>query len=204
MAAQVEIANAALIELGHEAIESFLDDSDAARAVNAKWGIARDYALAAHPWNFATQRHELAAAAEVTLATQEWSVAYTMPTDALRVLYIEPRGTPYVVENGYILTDASAPLYVPCIMRVVDTQRWSPVFTQAFVYLLCAMLCQAITARRNNAMDYWKLYQMMLQEARTIDGQEGWEGKETDSPIGFARIVGTNFSANQLTDGEWL
>lgn len=199
----VDIANAALIDLGHETIQSFLDDSDQARAVNAIYSLNRDRVTASHSWNFATQRVSLAAAV-VTLNTNEWDAAYLIPADVLRVLYIEPKGTPFVVENGYILTDASSPVLAPVLMRVTDPAKFSQNFISALQYRLAASLCTAITARRGNAQDYWRLYQLELQEARTADGMEGWEAKENDSPIGFARVTGVNVSANQLTDGEWM
>lgn len=199
----VDIANAALIDLGYESIQSFLDDSDEARAVNAIYALTRDRVLAAHPWNFATKRLSLAAAV-ITLNTAEWTVAYLLPAHALRVLYIEPKGTPFVVENGYVLTDASTPIKCAVIYRIEDPAVFSVNFTSALQYRLCAALCMGITARRGNAQDYWRLYQQELQEARTTDGQEGWEARNNDSPIGFARIHGSNLSAHQLTDGEWL
>lgn len=199
----LDICNAALTDLGHEHIQSFLDDSDQARALNAIYTMNRDRTLAAHPWNFATKRLSLAAAV-VTLNTDEWDAAYLLPADSLRVLYIEPRGTPFVVENGYILTDVSSPVKCPVIFRITDPGLFSVNFVSALQYRLSAALCNAITARRGTAQDYWKLYQMELQEARTADGMEGWEAKENDNPIGFARVVSTQFSANQLTDGEWM
>lgn len=199
----VDIANAALIDLGHEQIQSFFDDSDQARAINAIYAMNRDRTLAAHPWNFATKRLSLAAAV-ITLNTEEWSNAYLLPTDSLRVLYIEPLGTPFRVENGYILTNSTSPVQCPVIFRITDPGIFSVNFVSALQYRLSASLCNAITARRGNAQDYWRLYQNELQEARTTDGQEGWEPRERDSPIGFARISGSNVSAFQLTDGEWL
>jgi len=199
----VDIANAALIDLGYEAIQSFLDDSDEARAMNAIYSLSRDRVLAAHPWNFATKRLSLAAAV-VTLNTDEWDAAYLLPADSLRVLYIEPKGTPFVVENGYILTNVSSPVKCSVIYRITDPAVFSVSYISALQYRLSAALCTALTARRGNAQDYWRLYQSELQEARTTDGQEGWEARNNDSPIGFARINGSNISAHQLTDGEWL
>jgi hypothetical protein len=199
----VGIANAALIDLGHEPIQSFLDDSDQAKAVNAIYSMNRDRVTASHPWNFATQRVSLAAAV-ITLHTNEWDNAYLLPADVLRVLYIEPKGTPFAVENGYILTNASSPVLAPVLMRVTDPAKFSANFVSALQYRLAASLCTAITTRRGHAQDYWRLYQLELQEARTADGMEGWEAKENDSPIGFARVTGVNMSAHQLTDGEWF
>ena len=199
----IDISNMALIDLGHEPIVAFTDDSDQAIALQRIYAPTRDRVLAAHPWNFATKRLSLAAA-DITLNTDEWDNAYLLPADCLRVLYVEPRGTPFVVENGYILTNASAPLKCPVIYRITDPGLFSQNFVSALQYRLTAVLCTAITARRGNAQDYWRLYQQELQEARTADGQEGWEAKENDSPIGFARVSGTNISAHQLTDGEWL
>src|SRR5574341_281558 len=132
---EVNIGNMALIDLGHEQVQSFLDDSDQARALKELYPHARDRTLAAHPWNFATKRLSLAAAV-ITLNTDEWDHAYLPPADSLRVLYIEPRGTPFVVENGYILTNASSPVKCPVIYRITDPSLFSANFVSALQYRL--------------------------------------------------------------------
>ena len=63
MTTETTICNLALAHLGDERIGSLTDDSEAARACNAVYVLARDGLTRAHPWNFAIQRANLAAEA---------------------------------------------------------------------------------------------------------------------------------------------
>lgn len=191
----IQIVNAALVKLGHEPIAALTDESDQARAANAIYDICRDDALSAHDWNFATKRAQLAELA-ITQPTDEYTHFYQLPTDGLRVLYIEPIGTRYAVENGRIFTDLAAPLKIAYIARITDAALYSANFVAAFVYRLCAELVTALTARDGYTKDFWALYQDKLREAKASDAQEGTGIVETDNPLGDVR----RFSATSGVD----
>lgn len=190
MASDVQIVNAALVNLGHEPIQSLLDESDQARAANAVYDICRDDALAAYPWNFATKRFQLAELV-ITLNTDEWAKAYQEPVDCLRVLYIEPKGTRFrVEEGGRILTNQGGPIKGAYIARVTDTTRYSPSFIQAFVYRLDMDLSTALTARDGYKKDFAALFQGAIRDAKSTDAQEGSGVIEDWSPLADVRLVG--------------
>jgi hypothetical protein len=194
MASEVDICNMALNAMGHEAIQSLLDDSDAARACNAAYALCRDDVLAAHPWNFATKRVQFALLADdLSTVTSDFTHAFQVPTDTLRVLWIEPRNWQYVVEaGGKILTNAGAPLFGGVITRITDSGSFPPFFVMVLVYRLKAELANALTARRGNAQDFYAAYQQKLQEAKSTDGLEGSPTVEDVSPIADARLIGSN------------
>ncbi len=186
MPSDVQIINAALVKLGHDLIQSRLDDSDQARAADTLYDICRDDTLAAHDWNFATKRAQLGELA-VTLTTDEWTHAYSLPTDCIRISYIEPKGTEYAVENGRIYTDHDSPIQVVYIARITDSGIYSANFVGAFVYRLCMELTTAITARDGYMKDFSQLYLLAIRDAKATDGLEGTGVIEDSNPLGDVR-----------------
>jgi len=195
VANEVEIVNAAIIQLGHSPITALIEDSDQARAANVLYPLCRDDVLRAHPWNFATIWSSLAKLAEDPVSG-DWDFAYALPVNTLRVLAIEPDTWEYAVSSGKLYTNLDSPVVVQLVTRVTDTSLFDPVFVQALIYRLAMDLCLAITARTSNRQVFEESYRLKLQEARTIDGQEGSPLRDDDSPLKTERIIitpGTKF-----------
>jgi hypothetical protein len=193
MPSDVEIANAALAKIGHDAITSFLDDSDEARAINALYAICRDEELATHPWNFAT---EWAALALITgaPANPNFDAQYQLPTNYLKVWSLgeDWLGWPWIVEGTRLLTDVSDPV-VQITKRVTDSAQFSAPFVMCLTYRLAMELCNPLTARRGNAQDHERRYKEKRQEARTSDGQESSAMVDDDNPLAVVRnLSGTD------------
>lgn len=93
----VQIVNFALTLLGESRILSLDDNLKQAREAKAIYAMDRDALLAAHGWTFANARAILPALAAVPLF--EYSTAFALPDDCLRVNFIGDR---YV---GLDLTD---------------------------------------------------------------------------------------------------
>jgi len=202
MPSDVEIANASLTKLGHNSIQSFLDDSDEARAVNAVYSFCRDDVQAAHPWNFATVRSQFAKLAEdPSTVTDEFSNVYALPTDTLRVLWIEPKSWRFVVENGKLYTNVGEPLKGAIIKRITDAGSFSTPFTICMVYRLAAELCNALTARSGTSRDFYASYLQKLQEAKSTDGMESSPEPEDLNPLADARMGGVAGSVGIYYDG---
>lgn len=90
MATVVDIANLALSRLGDRAtVTSISPPEGSAQAdhVARFWPIARDTALEAAPWRFATAREALTL---TDYETGNWSYAYFLPTDCLLVRRVLP------------------------------------------------------------------------------------------------------------------
>lgn len=208
MASTVDICNMALSGMGAASIQSLLDDSDEARACNAVFDFCRDDVMASHPWNFATERVQFSLLAAtvppITDLTDEFSAAYQVPTDTLRVLWIEPKGYRFSVErDGKLLTNAGSPLKGGIIKRITDSGAFPSFFVMALVYRLRAELCNAITGKRALSSDYYQVYLQKLQDAKSTDGLESSPEPENISPIGDARSQGFSTGAGIYYDGYY-
>lgn len=92
MASVVDICNLALAHLGDEATVSSIDPPEgSAQAEHCArfYPVARDTALEAHDWNFATTRNVLAL---VGSAWPSWAFCYELPTPCIRAISVLPPG----------------------------------------------------------------------------------------------------------------
>lgn len=155
MASAVDICNLALGHLGDEAtVSSISPPEGSAQAEHCArfYPVARDVALVAHAWNFATRRIALAA---VTNTVDSWAFAYAVPTGYLAILSVlKPESTDdtdiqdFVIESTgagdeilYTNVDLAVARY---IVRVVDTAKFSPLFVSATSWLLASYLAGPI------------------------------------------------------------
>ncbi|MGE0830170.1 MAG: hypothetical protein AB7O04_12575 [Hyphomonadaceae bacterium] len=141
MASQLDIANWALTMLGEKRISALSDDTDNAELILGGWNMLRDALLVAQGWRFAIERTSLAA----DTATPAWGFdyQYTVPGHVVRVLqvgqfypgpdmsdYRNSDGAEYRIEQGRILTNEGAPLYVKWLINTVDIGSWHPAFAK--------------------------------------------------------------------------
>lgn len=158
MASVVDICNLAMSRLGDSANISSIDppeSSPQAEYCAQFWPIARDAALEAFPWSFATRRVTLA---EVATESSAWAYAYALPSNCLRVLAVQDFESgsdtgidsasavqqPFVVESlssgaMAILTD-QAQAAARYVVRVTDSTKYSPMFVDAVAWLLASHL----------------------------------------------------------------
>ncbi len=90
MASAVDICNLALGHLGDDATVSSIDPPEgSAQAEHCArfYSIARDTALEAHDWNFATTRSVLA---QVGSAWPSWAFCYELPVSCIRAVSVLP------------------------------------------------------------------------------------------------------------------
>jgi hypothetical protein len=155
VASSVDICNLALAHLGDDATVSSINPPEgSAQAEHCArfYPIARDTALEAHSWNFATKRATLAL---VTGAAPEgWEYAYALPADCLSsssVMNVWMEGasdnTPgeqFVVEtttsNGTLIYTNAESAVVRYTARIIDTTKFSPMFVNAVSWLLSSYL----------------------------------------------------------------
>jgi hypothetical protein len=175
---QTGIVNKALVMLGTaRTITSLGDATPLARTAAALWDPTRDEVLADHPWNFAIRRAALAVSADY-VPPNEYSYAYELPGDCLRWLpWQEDHEDAFAGEeesgdNGirYILSSATAPIYVRYIARVEDVARWSPGFVEAFAAKLARALAKPVTGQAAMIDRMEGLYQEALSGAKRQDG----------------------------------
>ena len=174
MASEVQIVNLALAHLGDSADVSSIDPpegSPQAHHCARFYPIARDSLLEMHDWAFASGR--VALGAPLAADPGQWSYAYAMPADALRILSVLPAtaGNDYAdsypqvdyfnypqLQGQYTMTTAAQfsvetdaegrsiivtnqpDAIVRYTKRIIDTGRFSPLFTDTLARYLASYL----------------------------------------------------------------
>lgn len=199
---QVEIANIALMKLGHTTLISDLEeDSVEARSVNAAWGYVRQQMLSYHPWAFATKSALLATVG--TPSSDAWAYRYRWPTDCLLPVRIEDdlqerlsddriqwvhamddsTGTPV----SAIDTDMSPATFV-YIFDHTEVSLWPPHFVHAFAYALSAEISMAITSEPSIQEGMSRMAYIELTKAMSTDLRTSGEIRQIDSEFIKARL----------------
>lgn len=112
-----------------------------------------------------------------------YGIAYTVPSDCLRVLEIEDQAPDtWLVENGKVLTDlprslvASATVTPTVAIRYIwqntDVTTWEPMMVSAFASRLAAELCDEITNSPNLRELAWGEYAAIISRAKGADAKE--------------------------------
>ncbi|MDD4950999.1 MAG: hypothetical protein PHV85_00490 [Desulfovibrionaceae bacterium] len=169
MASELEIANAALQELGQDRISSLDQASESARTMKSILPLNRDALIEEHPWNFATRRAELAILAGAPKYGYERQFA--LPIDFVRLLEIEP-AVEHKVEGGCILTDAEA-LLIKYVGKVTDPNLMPPTFRMALALRLAARSAKKITGSDTEKVRVEQLYSLYLATAKSSDAMGG-------------------------------
>lgn len=151
MSSVVDIVNRALSNLGEDATVSSIDPPEgSAEAEHAAifYPMARDALLEMHEWRFATKRVMLA---QTISDTFEWSFAYAIPSNMLRVLAVLPvtasadaDGEAYDQQldstDAQIILTNCAEASIKYTARVTDPARFTPLFVEALSWLLAAYM----------------------------------------------------------------
>lgn len=178
MATEVSICSNALRRLGDDPITSLTDDTERARLCNSFYADARDACLRSHPWNFAITRASLAQLSATPVYGFDYQFA--LPTDpfCLRVLAMEFEDYVFKVENlstqGRVLLTDQETAKIIYIARVTDTTLFDSLFVDTLVAKLAADLAYPVTNSLKVQEQMYRLFQLKLSEARSIDGQEGF------------------------------
>lgn len=179
MASVTDVANRALQMLGEGRITSLTENSPAAREVDASYEIIRDAELRRNVWGFATSRATLAASA--TAPAFEYSYAFPVPSDFLR---LHPRAedeTDWSVENvsgvgTCILTNDGTSIKVRYVARITDAGLFDALFVEALAARLAFELCERITNSSLKKKDAWEIYRASVADAKRVNAIEKISG----------------------------
>lgn len=188
MASDVEIVNNALCLLGENTVTSLADNTVRARLASQFYGPTRDAVLRAHPWNCAVDRASLGLLSEVPVFG--WKYQFTLPTDpfCLRVLALNDyqpwgdSGCDFKVEGRALLANTMT-ANIRFIGRITDPNIYDSLLYEAFSARLAAKLAYPITKSAQTAQEMMKLYEELLQQARSINGQEGSPSFQRDGTL---------------------
>ena len=192
MASVVDICNSGLNLLGASTISALTDDSKNARLCNQRYESVRDRVFRSHSWNCLTKRVQLAQ--DSTAPVIEYTYAYTLPTDCLRVLKVHNGTTDsiasaldYKVEGRKIKTDEGT-LYLIYIAIDTDPNNYDSYLRESISHQLAADLAYAITSNATLANNYMARADERLREARFIDATENSSGTIESSEFTDARL----------------
>ena len=176
MASVVDMCNSALNLLGASTISALTDDSKNARLCNQRYDSVRNRVFRSHAWNCLHKRLQLAQ--NSTAPVIEYTYAYALPSDCLRVLKVHNGTTDsiksaidYKLEGRNIVTDEGT-IYLIYIALDTDPNNYDTYLQESISHQLAADLCYAITNNATLANNYMARADERLREARFIDATE--------------------------------
>lgn len=179
---QIEVANKALLHMGHgKRIASLTDDDDAARALQVTFDLSRRAVLRSHFWNFAGARAELAL--DATTPAFDWPYRYRKPGNYIGLREMFPREARWVLEGDYFLSDSGSPLQIIYTFDQTNLGSWDPLALEALAAHLAYAAAYRVTGSREVRNEMWSLYRDMLREARHMDAMEGESTRTLDIDV---------------------
>lgn len=167
----VAICNSALIKVGADRIISLNDDSPAGRVCKEQYPKVLKELLRSHPWHFAIKRAELVAS--LTPPVFDYTYAFTLPNDYLRVLEVEDQQYIRWAKEGNVLVSDSETMRIKYISSNVLPGNFDATFDEALATLLASdiayTLVQSIQLRDTLRAEAKE----KVAQARSFDSQEG-------------------------------
>lgn len=192
MASVVSMCNSALNLLGASTISALTDDSKNARLCNQRYEPIRDRVFRGHAWNCLHKRIQLAK--NSTAPVVEYSNAYSLPADCLRVLKIHNGTTDsiassidYKLEGRNIVTDEGT-VFLIYIAKDTDPNNYDTYLQESISHQLAADIAYAVTNNATLAKNYMERADERLREARFIDATENSLGTIESSEFTDARL----------------
>lgn len=165
----VDIANSALILVGADRISSLSDAVKPARLINEMFDDQRDKLLTHHPWNFAIKRQALARSS--TNPVFDYSYAYVLPSDCLRVIDTNLGDDSWKREGDTIVANFSD-VKIRYIAKITDISKWSWSFREALAYKLAVQLAYSLVQSTSLANSLKQDYLAIVRDAKSQDAQE--------------------------------
>ena len=192
MASVVNICNSALNLLGASTISALTDDSKNARLCNQRYEPIRNRVFRSHAWNCLHKRVQLAQ--NSTAPVVEYTYAYALPSDCLRVLKVHNGTTDsiasaidYKLEGRNIVTDEGT-IYLIYIALITDPNEYDVYLQESISHQLAADIAYAVTNNATLANNYMTRADERLREARFIDATENSLGTIESSEFTDARL----------------
>lgn len=175
ISSETQICNLALTRVGHAMISSLDDNTKGADLCRLHYPMCRDSVLRAHPWNFAIQRVALASASAAPAF--EYDYRFPLPVDCLKVIRTnyEADGcsdVPYRIEGRSLLTNEPS-VSIEYIARIEDVTQFDELFADTLASRLAADIAMDLTDNATLAQGMMQTYMARLNEARSVDSQEG-------------------------------
>lgn len=195
--AEANVANVALVRVGHTKLLEDLDGNDVtSKTCKALLSHTRDMLLQARPWKFATLRKVLAVLADDeddAEARSGWAYTYTLPTDCLMARYIwggvdapvKGQEIPFRIESSRdlksrVLLSNYAEAELVYTAKVTEPVRWDPLFAEAVAMKMAADLAFGIAKKPALGEALTRAFFIALNAAGAADGGHG---QASPSPV---------------------
>lgn len=175
MPTATEVINQALRFLGSTRITSIGDQSKNANVASDIYEQVRDDLLASHPWNFASDRVELAR--DAAAPAYGFQYKFALPADWLRTVSVHNNdaghGTLYnKEESGFVLADAER-VWMRYVKRITDANAMTASFRRAWASALARDMALPLTNSNTLQASMEKQAMRDLLKARSIDAMQG-------------------------------
>lgn len=216
MASETEVINMALGRIGAKRINDFTNNNeDNLQSVQARLHYAqtRDALIRSHSWRFARSRATLSANAAYSADTTtfEWTSAYDLPNDFLRMQKpfedFFPGETElfftYALEGKQLLSNEST-MKIRYVRRVEDVAEFDPLFVEVLVLQLALKFVMPLA--KDKALwqvifgELWGVpgIRGLMSRVRTMDKREtNTTGRTDRGTWNDARITGSGNPAKR-------
>ena len=182
----VDICNSALQRVGATTILSISDNSPEARACSVAYDSNRRDELRKFKWNFAIKRVVLAP--DATAPAFDYTYAFSMPSDCIRVLRPATADLDWQVEGRKILTNDSATLNLRYIADITDATQFDPSFYNVICAALAIDLVERLTQSNQKKQLLMKDYDEAIVLAKRANAFEAGPVDLPDDDWWLARL----------------
>lgn len=188
MASTTSICNMALARIGAKRISDYDDSTDTKpEAIYCRlyYEQAAKALQRSHLWRFA--RHRVQLSLDTTDPVFEWTYAYLLPNDFLRLIAVYdgsdfPDGRTYEsfeLEGARLLIEEDT-VYLKYIRWMSDVTTWDPLFTEVMVLSLAKKLVIPLSQDTDIKADIDKDLEILSRRVRAMDRNEAENIGRTD------------------------
>jgi hypothetical protein len=190
----LSICNSALQRIGVPRIMAMDENSKEARVCNSEFEGCKKFVLRNYPWGFATQRVNLSPLVETPAF--EFSYAFQLPTDYLRVVELFEYYDKYRCEGGKILANTNT-LNLRYVANVNLAPHEEPLFEDLLAWHLAYTIARYLTESETVRQEALQGYQKALPMAKFVQSTEhSQQQMETDPLIDYGH---SRFVRNPMT-----
>lgn len=189
MASQVDICNIAMHHLGQDEITSLSDNTKRAALCNSAYPRLLDVMLSEYVWGFSRKRAILAPNVTTPLFVTDYTYAFTLPSDYMRMESMTDYDSDYLIEGNTILSNTN-PLDIRYVARVIDPNAMTPLFREAFGLRIAIDICMLLVGNEPLQDRLERRYMGVMASARTTDAQSEGEGRQPEDTWISARDDG--------------
>lgn len=144
------------------------DNTDNAAMARLAWDAMVPWSLTKYDWKFATKRSQLSQLVGVDIP-QPWQFAYQIPSQALGILSVWPRGQ-YAREENMILSNTS-PLFLD-YRYTPSVNKWPPYFAMHIMYKLAEFMAPSLTQDATTKKELAEKSALAESQALAANGQQ--------------------------------